>query len=357
MQYRIGYEALIQLLAEILRREGASASVAQQIAENCAACERDGSRSHGVFRMPGYASSIRSGWVDATAVPVVEDVGASFVRVDARRGFAQPALAAARHLLVSKTRANGAAILAIRNSHHFSALWPDIEPFAAEGFVALSVVNSFSVTVAHGGTKPVFGTNPIAFAAPVDGREPIVFDLATSALAHGDLQIAAQHGRELPPGSGVNRHGDPTVDPEAVLDGGALLTFGGHKGSAISLMIEILGAALTGGHFSFEVDWSDYPGAQTPWTGQFLLLIDPACGATVPLARRTAELVNKLASSGVTRLPGDRRHQNRREAASQGIVLSSDGLNTLRQLAGSDTTMRGWLESGMGAGITHWSST
>jgi delta1-piperideine-2-carboxylate reductase len=357
MQYRIGYEALVHLLAEILHREGASASVARQIAENCVACERDGSRSHGVFRIPGYVSSIRSGWVDATAVPAVEDVGPAFMRVDARRGFAQPALAAARNLFVAKARTNGAAVLAIRNSHHFSALWPDIEPFAAEGFVALSVVNSFSVTVAHGGIKPVFGTNPIAFAAPVEGREPIVFDFATSALAHGDLQIAAQQGRELPPGSGVNRHGHPTVDPEAVLDGGALLTFGGHKGSAISLMIEILSAALTGGHFSFEVDWSAYPGAQTPWTGQFVLLVDPACGATVPFARRTAELVHRLASSGALRLPGDRRHRNRREAELQGIALSSDGLNTLRQLAGTDITMHGWPDSGIGAGITHWSST
>src|SRR5690606_14423505 len=129
----------------------------------------------------------------------------------------------------------GIDLLAIHDSHHFAALWPDVEPYAHEGLVALTFVNSMACVVPHGGKRPQFGTNPIAFAAHRENGEPIVFDLATSAMAHGDIQIAAREGRALPPEHGVDRDGKPTCDPSAILDGGALLPFGGHKGSALSM--------------------------------------------------------------------------------------------------------------------------
>ncbi len=185
-------------------------------------------------------------------------------RVDAANGFAQPALAAARALLVDKARSAGIALLAIHNSHHFAALSPDVEPFAEQGLVALSVVNSMTCVVPHGADRPLFGTNPIAFAAPRADGAPIVFDLATSAIAHGDVQIAARKGERLPPGMGVDSLGQPTQDPKAILEGGALLPFGGHKGSALSMMVELLAAALTGGNFSFRVQLDRSPWRQDP---------------------------------------------------------------------------------------------
>ncbi len=242
----IVFTQLVTLLKAIFIRHGASPDVASVLADNCARAEQDGAHSHGVFRIPGYVSTLDSGWVNGQAVPVVEDVASGFVRVDAANGFAQPALAAARPLLVAKARSAGIAVLAIRNSHHFAALWPDVEPFAEEGLVALSVVNSMTCVVPHGADRPLFGTDPIAFAAPRADGPPIVFDLATSAIAHGDVQIAARKGERVPPGTGVDSLGQPTQDPKAILEGGALLPFGGHKGSALSMMVELLAAALTG---------------------------------------------------------------------------------------------------------------
>jgi len=329
----LSYEQLTALLERIFLRAGASDFVAGILAHNCAACERDGSVSHGIFRMPGYVSSIASGWVDPRAEPVIEDVGPAFLRVDAMDGFAQPALAKASELAIEKTRNTGVAVLAVRNSHHFSALWPDVEPFAQNGLVAISMVNSFACAVPHGGRKPVFGTNPIAYAAPRAGGPPLVADLATSSMANGDVQIAAREGRALPRGYAVDADGNETTDPNAVLQSGALRTFGGHKGSAISLMIELLGAALTGGEFSFEVDWSAYPGAQTPHTGQFLLLIDPDRGREHRFAARTEQLVTELFASGLDRLPGTRRYQRRREAEQNGIPIAASTLASLEQLA------------------------
>ncbi|WP_416425256.1 Ldh family oxidoreductase [Pseudomonas sp. App30] len=329
----LAFDQLVPLLSQIFQRHGASASVAQVLAHNCATAQQDGAHSHGVFRVPGYVSSMASGWVDGAAVPVVEDVASGFVRVDAARGFAQPALEAARPLLLAKAREAGIAVLAIRNSHHFAALWPDVEPFAREGLVALSVVNSMTCVVPHGGQKPLFGTNPIAFAAPCEGHDPIVFDMATSALAHGDVQIAARQGTVVPPGTGVDRHGQPTTDPKAILDGGALLPFGGHKGSALSMMVELLAAALTGGNFSFGFDWSQHPGAQTPWTGQLIIVIDPSKAAGNDFAARSRELVERMQEVGVTRMAGERRYRARAKARQEGVQIGVEELARLQALA------------------------
>ena len=330
----LSLDQLTALLEQIFLRHGTSGDVARVLAQNCAGAERDGAHSHGVFRIPGYVSTLQSGWVNGQSVPVVEDVASGFVRVDAGNGFAQPALAAARPLLVEKARSAGIAVLAIRNSHHFAALWPDVEPFAYEGLVALSVVNSMTCVVPHGADRPLFGTNPIAFAAPRADGDPIVFDLATSAIAHGDVQIAARKGERLPPGMGVDSLGQPTQDPKAILEGGALLPFGGHKGSALSMMVELLAAALTGGNFSFEFDWKSHPGAKTPWTGQLLIVIDPSKAAGQGFAERSQELVRQMHGVGLKRLPGDRRHNQRARSQAEGIALEASELAKLRELAG-----------------------
>ncbi|PLX75739.1 MAG: lactate dehydrogenase [Azoarcus sp.] len=328
------FSELEALLARIFVRHGTSDDVAKVLAANCASAQRDGSDSHGVFRIRGYLSTLASGWVDGKVVPRVEDVAPGYVAVDAGNGFAQPALEAARPLLLEKVRNNGIALLAIRNSHHFAALWPDVEPFAQDGLVALAFVNSMACVVPHGGHKPLFGTNPIAFAAPRAGTDPLVFDLATSAIAHGDVQIAAREGHTLPEGYGVDRNGEPTRDPAAILDGGALLPFGGYKGSALSMMVELLAAALTGGNFSFDFDWSRHPGAKTPWTGELLIVIDPSKGAGSNFAQRTEILVREMQDAGQTRQPGDRRYRQRAESARVGIAIDTSELEKLRALAG-----------------------
>ncbi|MBA6115354.1 Ldh family oxidoreductase [Pseudomonas sp. NC26] len=330
---RMPFAELQGLLQTVFQRHGCSEAVARVLAHNCASAQRDGAHSHGVFRVPGYVSTLASGWVNGRAIPQVTDVAPAFVRVDAGGGFAQPALAAARALLVEKARSAGIAVLAIHNSHHFAALWPDVEPFADEGLVALSVVNSMTCVVPHGARKPLFGTNPIAFAAPCAGHAPIVFDMATSAMAHGDVQIAARASQRLPDGMGVGADGQPTNDPQAILDGGALLPFGGHKGSALSMMVELLAAALTGGHFSWEFDWSNHPGAKTPWTGQLIIVIDPSKAEGERFALRSRALVEQMQAVGLSRMPGERRYRERAVAERDGVALTDQELQELEALA------------------------
>lgn len=332
-QVRISCDDLAVLLAAIFRKHGCNDEVATILAANMAGAERDGAHSHGIFRVNGNLGSLDSGWVDGKAVPVLDDVAPGMLRGDGRNGFSLPLLEAARAPLMAKAKTNGIAVLTVRNAHHFSAVWPDIEPFAREGFVALAMVNSMASVVPHGGHRKLYGTNPMGFAAPRARGEPLVFDQASSGWSNGDVQIARRERRMLPEGIGVDRDGKPTTDPEAVLEGGALLPFGGHKGSSIAMLMEIMGAALAGGDYSFEIDWSGHPGAATPHGGQTYILIDPSRGQVRTFTERMETLITAIHDAGQDRLPGDRRYANRRESMLHGIVIPASELERLRALA------------------------
>ncbi|NTX26735.1 Ldh family oxidoreductase [Burkholderia pyrrocinia] len=331
---QVKFESLVARLRQILEGAGCSKSVAALIARNCASAERDGAKSHGLFRMPGYVSSLLGNWADGKAEPVVDDVAPGFIRIDAANGYAVSALSAGAKLAMEKARRNGIVVVAIRNSHHLGALSLDVEPFADVGLVALSVLNSMKGVVPHGGKSAVFGTNPMAFAAPRASAPPFVFDQAASTMARGDVSIAMNEGRALPPDVGVDKHGLKTTDPAEIIDGGALLTFGGHKGTTLALMIEILCAALVGSQFSYECDLETMPGAATPCTGQTLILIDPYAGSTglADFRVRVDELLRAVIDAGLQRVPGEGRLRARERAMQNGINVSSEELDALASL-------------------------
>lgn len=324
----IAFDDLVAGLRAFFLSEGAPADVADILARNCAMCERDGSHSHGVFRVPGYRDSLRSGAIDPGAEPIVAPVAPSILRIDVRGGYAQPALDRATPTIRAMVAETGAAMVAMRNSHHFSALWPDLEPFAEAGLVALTMVSGGPTVTVRGASRNVFGTNPIAFGFPLGGARPIVMDLATSTTSNGDLRIARDEGRKVSIGTGLGIGGRDTDDPDEILTHGGALPFGGHKGAALSLMVEVLASGLTGGAFSHETDFGAHPGNQTPKTGQFLFVTDPARGGDDGFAARVADFVAFLRESGVDRLPSDRRYRYRDAAAERGIPVT-DGIRAL----------------------------
>ncbi|WP_349017716.1 Ldh family oxidoreductase [Rhizobium sp. 32-5/1] len=155
----VTYKQLIELIRRALLANGYSERSATILAKNCAAAQRDGSMSHGVFRLKDYASTIKSGYANGNPEPSIEDVAPGFLRVDADNGFAQIAISAATDALIDKARKNGIAILAVRNSHHLGALYLDIEDFARKGLIALAVVNSIGVVAPRMASGPC--TEPI----------------------------------------------------------------------------------------------------------------------------------------------------------------------------------------------------
>jgi delta1-piperideine-2-carboxylate reductase len=329
MSDRISHPDLLARVAGALEANGFAAQVAAPIARTIAACERDGTLSHGLLRLPGYIEAVRTGWADGKALPVTVSKAPSMVVVDACNGFTHLALAQSRADLLARATTTGCAILLIRNAHHFAALWPDIEDFAAEGFIAMASVTSRARVTGWGGGKPVFGTNASAFACPRRGGPPIVWDQAASVMSQGEILRAAREGRALPEGVGVDAHGRPTTDPKAVLEGGALMPFGGVKGASVAFAVEVLAAALTGAPFGIE---SPAPGTMPSKCGEFVMVIDPRrAGADV--GARVEPLVALVRESGSEHLPGSRRHERREVALRDGIVLGPHSLEILERLS------------------------
>ena len=332
MTRRLTYPELTELIEQVLIRHGLLPRGARIVAEVVASAERDGSNSHGLARMEGYVSTLKSGWANGSAVPHVVDVAPALVATDGDNGFSQIALADSHRILVDKARRQGIAALAIRNSHNFAALWPDVELLAAAGLIAISTINTRSYMVVWGGKEKILGTNPMAFACPRKDALPVVWDQASSPMSHGDVLLAAKDGRQLPPGVALDAQGNETLDPNAFLGGGAFLPFGGHKGASIAFMIEILSAAVTGGRFGFDDRVADFPGGKTSHAGQMVIALDPVQTAGADFYDRVEELLARIRASGAKRLPGDERYANRRRAAAEGIPVAPDHYETMMKL-------------------------
>ncbi|MPY75439.1 MAG: Ldh family oxidoreductase [Alphaproteobacteria bacterium] len=324
MDVRLSLDEVRDLATRTLMHLGASKGNADAVADVIAAAERDECKSHGLFRLPGYSVALRNGRIDGKAVPVIADLAPAVVQADAQGGFAPLALNAGRARLAEMARSQGIAAMPLVNAYHFAALWYEVEALAELGLVAFAFVNSRSYVAPAGGTKPLFGTNPMAFGWPRKGRPPLVFDQASSASARGEIMIHKRDGKPIPEGWAIDRDGKPTTDPAAAL-AGAQLPFGGYKGAAIALMVELMASGLPQSHFGYEAAAEDTGDGGPAKGGELLLAMDPARfvpggdgGAALDHAE---QLFARLLGQDGTRLPSDRRYAARRRTPVEGIRI------------------------------------
>lgn len=306
------------LAMKALEKAGCDEANASAVAECVFQAERHGAHSHGLFRMPGYLASLKSGKVNGKAKPKLVTPKPALLQVDGDGGYAPIAHKKLAAPLAKLARENGVAMCALTNTFHFAALWQEVEMLANEGVVALACTAFKPALPPAGGKKPLYGTNPVAFAWPREGNEPCVFDQASAVMARGEVMIAAREGHELPPGAGIDADGNPTTDPNEVLKG-ALLPFGGYKGASIAMMVELLAASLIGEQLSFEAAAQDNNDGGPPRGGEFILALDPEGG----LASAEGLFAEILSQEG-TRLPGDGRRAKREAVANSGITLPAD---------------------------------
>lgn len=310
------------LAHEACRANGCSEDQARAIADTITAAERDGAKSHGLWRIPFYVKAIRGSGAVPDAEPVVSELAPGVVQVEGGYGFAPLALQMGAQPLADRARSQGIAALAIRHVFHIAALWPEVERLADQGLVAFAFTAATSTVAPAGGTKPIYGTNPMAFAWPRDGKPPVVFDQASAASARGEIQLHLREGKPIPAGWAVGPDGEPTTDPETAL-AGAQLPFGGHKGASIALMVELLAGALIGDLFSYESKEADRNKVGAPLGGEFLIAIDPgrcvADGDRAAQMARAEKLFSLVLEQEGTRLPGQRRHANRERTQAEGV--------------------------------------
>ena len=323
---------LNELAAHALRHAGASEAMADATARALVDADLQGLASHGVSRIPQYATHLSNGRADGRAVARVIKSRGGAVLVDAGCGLAFPACALAVTEAIARAREFGVAFAGVTNSHHFGVAAYHLGPVAQAGMVGLAFGNSPAAMPAAGGGHPIFGTNPIAAVFPRRDGLPLTIDLSLSEVARGKVMVAAKEGRAIPLGWALDKAGQPTTDPNAALEG-SMLPMGGAKGAMLALIVELLVTALTGAAMGFEASSFFVDEGNRPRIGQAFLVVDPGAlaGRDVYLERIETLIVEMTREPGV-RLPGARRDGLSRRARAEGIEIPQALADRLRAL-------------------------
>jgi len=332
---KLTLDEIRDLSLSILIRSGFGADHAVAIADTLTTCQIDDCQSHGLFRLFMCTDTMKAGQIDGHAEPVLDLSDNAVVRVDARGGMSLLAFEKALPVLIEKTRAHGMAAMAINRCFHFSALWPEVERLSDAGLAAMAMVPSHAWVAPAGGTRGSLGTNPLAFSWPRRGKNPFTFDFATSAFARGEIELYRRAGKPLPQGVAIDKDGNPTTDPQAAMDG-AMLTFGSYKGSALSIMIELLAGPLIDDLTSLESMAFAKGAGGAPYHGEIILAFDPAQfggGRVAENDARAERLFADILEQGA-RLPSQRRFAARARNTGRGYVEIAKTLHDdLRALA------------------------
>lgn len=240
----------VATLEEVGRRVlvalGTPEDLAATVATSLVLSNLVGHDSHGIVRLAQYAAMIRSGQCDPAARPRIENRRGAVASIDGGWGFGQPAAQLASKVVVEAARSLGVGIVTIRSCNHIGRLGEYVTEIARQGQMGMALCNAAAAVAPFGGAGRALGTNPFAWSVPRRGQEPIFADFATSGIAEGKLNIARGEGRSVAPGYLIDAGGRPSTDPEDFYAGGALLPFGAHKGSGMSMLIELTAGLLSG---------------------------------------------------------------------------------------------------------------
>ncbi|MEL6819069.1 MAG: Ldh family oxidoreductase [Pseudomonadota bacterium] len=312
---------------------GISRVAAMSVAHALVAAEAEGQNGHGFSRVNDYVAQIKSGKINGEAELKIDSSKPGAIRIDADYGFAYPALDLAVETMVPVVRSQGVVSVGIFNSHHCGALSVQVSRLAERGLVAMMVANAPAAMAPWGGNTPVFGTNPIAFAAPRGERPPLVIDLSLSKVARGKVMNAHKTGKTIPKGWALDENGNPTTNPAAAL-AGTMLPIGEAKGTALALMVEVMASLLTGANFSKDAGSFFSADGSKPGTGQFLMAFDPY--DRDEFVGRIEQLVSMIETIDGARLPGSRRAEMIERSKTYGIRVPKIYLDDAHAIAASN---------------------
>jgi len=327
-------EALRALACRALERAGARRAMAEAAARHLVRAEEQGLPTHGMSRVPFYCGFLRNGRADGAARPRMLADSAAVCLIDNADGLPYESVEWAIAEAIQRARRNGIGFAGITNSAHVGVLGIHLLPVAEAGMVGIGFTNSPAAIPAWGGKKALFGTNPVAFAFPRAGADPLVIDLALTTVVRGKIMLAMQKGERIPEGWALDREGRPTTDPKEAIEHGSLFPIGGAKGAMLALAFELVCAALTGAAIGPEADSFFSEQGNKPRIGHAFLALDPAAlaGRDRYFERVEAVVRAMLADEGV-RLPGARRFAAERSARAAGIEIPDELAARIEALA------------------------
>ena len=308
-----------QLAKSALIGAGASEKNAAAVARSTWRAERDGVRSHGLLYVPIYAEHVQCGKVDGQAVPEVLQPKPSAIRVNAKSGFAHPAIDAGFDKMIETAQSQGVAVMNVFNSYNCGVLGHHAERIAESGMLGLCFTNAPASIAPTGGSKPVIGTNPFALGVPGKDGPRFVIDQSASAIAKSEIMLRNREGMKIESGWALDVDGNETTDAAAALKG-SMVPSGGAKGFGVGLMVELFAAALSGAVLGKDASPFSGTTGGPPNTGQCFIAIEPNSLSGGLFAEKVDGIVEALTAQEGTRLPGSRR-SGARDATAEGVSV------------------------------------
>lgn len=317
---RRSLDELHALAVAVLRASKTSPGNANSVAGALIKADADNLPSHGVARLPAFSAQAIAGKVDGFAEPKLTVTGDATIRVDARSGFAFPAVDLGLERAAEIVGRTGVVAVAVGHSHNAGVMGHHAERMAEKGLAALAFTNSFGAIAPWGGSRPLYGTNPVAFACPRKNSPPLVIDVSLSKVARGKVKLAADRGEPIPEGWCLDSDGNPTTVAKAGFTG-SFLPMGDARGASLVLMVELLCAAMTGSNFAFEASSFYDDKGPPPHVGQLFVVFKPDALGGDNVVARTEELIAAIVEQDGTRLPGSSRLAAREKVHRDGVEI------------------------------------
>jgi (2R)-3-sulfolactate dehydrogenase (NADP+) len=321
-QLRLSPKVARNLIFEALTGAGTHAKNAGYFTDAILDTELSGLEGHGFYWLQYYCEHVRSDKVDGKAIPKVAKLSPVAFRIDARRGFAHPAIEKGFSKLIPAARKNGIAGMAVHNSYNAATLGYHTGYLAKQGLLAFGFTNSTPAIAPVGGRKPVIGTNPMSFAVPGKaGKIAFLIDQSASLVPWTAVKLAADEGRAIPLGWAMDSEGNPTMDPARGL-AGSMAPAGGYKGFGQGLIVEVMCAALTGANRGPQMGSFMANDGKPIDCGQFFIALEPEAFSGGRFAKQVKALARSITSQEGARLPNSRREANRKRLAKEGLPIN-----------------------------------
>lgn len=333
----ISAKILRDFVTKLFVASGSSQNEAEIVSDHLIEANLKGHDSHGAIRAKKYIEWVRNGQLLPNQKISIIVNNPSLAVVDGNFGYGQVIGKEAMKYAIEKAKSVGFCAISIRNSGHLGRIGAWAEQLANAGLTSVHFVNTsgFGILVApHGGSDRRLSANPIAAGVPVPNRPPIILDIATSIVAEGKIQISRNKKEQLQPGLVIDGQGHPTTDPERFYASppGAIFPFGGHKGSGLSFMCEVLAGSLSGGASSHPENET----ASRLVNNMLTLAFKPSSFSDDFFDDDVARLIKWTKSSppieadGEVLLPGELEEKTYAIRSRDGIPMDAE---TLRQLA------------------------
>lgn len=337
----ISDQTLVEFYEQLLLAANVDEPEANIIASVLAWFDLIGRPLHSAVRLPIYLKRFELGLMKSPCRPAFTKKSETLMAIDGHDGFGQYLGHIAMQKAISMADETGVGVVAVKRSNHFGAGAYYVQLAAKQQKLGLSMSNVVPKVAPHGGTTPVLGTNPFAFAAPTRSEQSILVDFSTGASAGSKVRQAAERGEPLPTGAFVDEEGQPVTDARQVEQGaGTMLPFGAAKGFCLGLMVEILSGVITGAAISHEIAsvYKDFERSSN--LGQLFIAID--IDKLIPLTQyyeRMDTLIGFVKQAkpqpgfDEVLLPGETRWRNYQRYQQDGVPLSEEAISQLTHLA------------------------